>query len=72
MAKEIPIVDLSAFTSGGDLESRKQAARDFSEKCHPTGCIGISGHGVPVDMLEKAFDVSKKLFNLPYEEKYVQ
>lgn len=72
MAKEIPIVDLSAFTSGGDLESRKQAARDFAEKCHPTGCIGISGHGVPADMLEKAFQVSKKLFSLPYEEKYVQ
>lgn len=65
----IPIVDLSPFTSGQDLESRKQAARDFAENCHTTGCIGISGHGVPVDMLAGAFQLSKKLFCLPYEEK---
>lgn len=65
----IPIVDLSAFTSGGDLESRTQAARDFAEKCHATGCIGISGHGVPEATLEKAFQLSKKIFSPPYEEK---
>jgi isopenicillin N synthase-like dioxygenase len=65
----IPIVDLSPFTSAGDLESRKQAARDFAEKGHANGCVGISGHGVPSDMLEKAFQLSEKFFSLPYEEK---
>jgi len=65
----IPIVDISAFTCEGDFESRKQAALDFAEKCHPTGCIGISGHGIPAGVLENAFQLSKKLFSLPYEEK---
>lgn len=65
----IPIVDLSPFTSDGDLESRKQAARDFAEKCHPAGWIGISGHGISKDTLTEAFQLSNKLFSLPYEEK---
>lgn len=65
----IPVVDLSPFTSGGDLAARKQAARDFAEKAHATGCLGITGHGVPPEMLQKAFQLSKKFFSLPYEEK---
>jgi isopenicillin N synthase-like dioxygenase len=66
----VPIVDLSSFTSGGgDLESRKRAARDLAEKLLVNGCVGISGHGVPSDVLKEAFGVAKKLFDLPYEEK---
>lgn len=64
----IPIVDISAFTSGGDRESRV-VARNFAANCHGTGCIGISGHGILEATLEEAFELSKKLFDLPYEDK---
>jgi isopenicillin N synthase-like dioxygenase len=66
---EVPIVDVSPFASGGDLESRKKAAQDLAEKAHINGCVGISGHGVSPDLLEEAFAVTKKLFDLPYKEK---
>ncbi|KAF7865245.1 hypothetical protein EAF04_006222 [Stromatinia cepivora] len=65
----IPIVDLSPFTSGGDVESRKRAAKQLAEKIQINGSVGISGHGVPSDTLKEAFALVKKLFDLPYEEK---
>jgi isopenicillin N synthase-like dioxygenase len=65
----IPIVDLSPFTSGGDLESRRRAAKDLAEKGHINGSVGISGHGVSSDSLKAAFALVKKLFELPYEDK---
>jgi isopenicillin N synthase-like dioxygenase len=65
----VPVVDLSPFTSRGDLESRKRAAKDLAEKGQINGCVGISGHGVPTDELNEAFTVAKKLFDLPYEDK---
>jgi isopenicillin N synthase-like dioxygenase len=63
----VPVVDLSPFTSGGDLESRKRAANDLAEKGQINGCVGISGHGVPADELNEAFAVT--IFDLPYKDK---
>lgn len=65
----VPIVDLSPFTSSGDSNSRAQAAQDLSQKVRINGCVGIIGHGISPDMLAEAFQVNKKLFDLPYEEK---
>lgn len=67
----VPIIDLSPFTSGGDLESRNRVARELAEKAHNNGSVGIIGHGVPPEILENAFQISKKLFNLSYEDKCV-
>ena len=68
-AQTIPTVDISAFTSGGSLESRQEAAREFARCCQPHGCVGITGHSVPLELLEEAFQTSKRLFGLPLEEK---
>jgi len=65
----IPIVDLSPFTSASDPASRKQAAKDLAKKGQINGCVGITGHGIPLSVLAEAFGVSKALFDLPYEEK---
>ncbi|KAF4635091.1 hypothetical protein G7Y89_g3018 [Cudoniella acicularis] len=65
----VPIVDLSAFTSDSDIDLRKRAAKDLAEKVRINGCVGISGHGLPSKVLEEAFRVAKRLFDLPYEEK---
>jgi isopenicillin N synthase-like dioxygenase len=68
-ALSVPLVDLSPFTSGGDLESRKRAAKDLAEKGSINGSVGISGHGLSPATLKDAFGIAKKLFDLPYEEK---
>jgi isopenicillin N synthase-like dioxygenase len=66
---QVPIVDISPFTSGGTLSSRQKAAKQLAEKIHLNGSAGISGHGVSPDILHKAFALAKRLFDLPYEDK---
>lgn len=66
----VPIVDLSPFTSGHpDDEKMREAAGTLAKKLHQGGYVGISGHGVPPELLQQAFDMSKKFFDLPYEDK---
>ena len=65
----VPVVDLSAFTSSVDIEQRKKTAKLLAECCRLNGCVGIIGHGVPMDLLERAFTMSQRLFSLPLEDK---
>lgn len=65
----VPVVDLSAFRDGEDLEQREKTARLMAECCRLNGCVGITGHGVPMELLDRAFTMSKRLFDLPLEDK---
>ena len=67
--KSIPIVDLSSFATEGSTESRLESARALYKACHDLGFVQISGHGVKPELLEEAFDWSKKLYSLPHDEK---
>jgi isopenicillin N synthase-like dioxygenase len=58
---QVPIVDISPFTTGGDLSTRQEAAKQLAEKIHLNGSAGISGHGVSSDVLHEAFAIAKKL-----------
>lgn len=51
------------------MQSREEAARELARSCRPHGCVAVTGHGVPSALLKEAFDTSKKLFDLPLEEK---
>ncbi|CAG8960681.1 hypothetical protein HYFRA_00013449 [Hymenoscyphus fraxineus] len=66
---KVPIVDLSAFTANGGPESCRAAAKALAEQVHINGSCGITGHGLPSNVLEEAFAMTKKLFDLPYEDK---
>ena len=65
----VPVVDLSAFTYRADIEQRQKTARVLAEHCRLNGCVGITGHGVPNELVERAFTMSKKMFDLPLEDK---
>lgn len=65
----VPSVDISAFTSESDPTWRQQTAWDFAEKTVHNGCLIITGHGIPPDLLAAAFGASKTFFALPYEDK---
>ena len=65
----VQVVDLSAFIYGEDLEQREKTARVLADCCRLNGCVGITGHGVPMELLERAFVMSKRLFDLPLEDK---
>ena len=65
----IPTVDLSAFATEDNLESRLASARALNDACHDLGFVQIQGHGIEPELLREAFDWSKKLYSLPHSEK---
>ena len=65
----IPVVDLSPFTTGGNQAARRQVAQELAAKTRINGCVGLAGHGIPADMLEQAFDASRRFFSLSYDDK---
>ena len=65
----IPVVDLSAFSSNTDIEERKKTAIVLAQCCRLNGCVGIIGHGVPMELLGRAFTMSQRFLDLPLEDK---
>lgn len=65
----IPVVDLSPFSSSTNAEYRKKAAQDFTDACRRLGFVTVVGHGVSSKRLAEASSWSKKLFDLPFEDK---
>ena len=69
----IETVDLSHFnTSNGyrHLESeRLRAGKFLVESLHSFGFVNITGHGLSEQEMEEALAWTKRLFDLPYEEK---
>ncbi|MCJ1285324.1 hypothetical protein MMC26_004664 [Xylographa opegraphella] len=64
----IPVVDLSSFLTGGPVH-QQQAADQLAKACRDLGFVAITGHGVSNELLQEAFDWSRKLFELSHEEK---
>ena len=64
----IPVVDLSPFFTRG-AEHQQQTADQLAKACRDLGFVAITGHGVSSELLQEAFDWSRKLFELSHEEK---
>ena len=70
ISSSVPTVDFSPFIhSGTDLERRQKTARELAECCRRNGWVGITGHGVSGDLVVRAFDMSRRLFDLSREDK---
>ena len=67
--ESIPIVDLSSFAPGGSPKDRKRASQQLFEACSVLGFVNIIGHGMSDTAIDEAFTWSKRLFDLPHEEK---
>ena len=65
----VPVVDLSPFSQGSDSERRIEAAKALTGVCQSHGFVQVIGHGTPDDLIQEAFGWSKKLFDLPHQEK---
>ena len=69
-AASIPLVDLSPFLStNAPCSARQETAKEVADKCSQNGCLAITGHGIPHEFLDAAFNLQKKLFDLPMEDK---
>ncbi|KAI3759312.1 hypothetical protein L6452_07033 [Arctium lappa] len=65
----IPTVDLSPFFIVGDESGRKKAKESIAEACAEYGCFQIVNHGVPLDLMKQAMELSKTFFNYSDEVK---
>ncbi|KAK2995940.1 hypothetical protein RJ640_003732 [Escallonia rubra] len=65
----IPTVDLSPFFIDGNEDGKKAAMEVISRACSEFGFFQIVNHGIPDDLMLKAFELSKKFFSCPVEEK---
>ena len=67
---QIPCVDLSPFFASEINELAVQHSADrLVAVCQRYGFATVIGHGVSQDLLDEAFSWSKKLFDLPHEDK---
>jgi isopenicillin N synthase-like dioxygenase len=62
----IPVVDVSPYLSGKDKQG---VARQVAEACETSGFFAVSGHGVDAALIGEMYDVSRRFFELPLEEK---
>ncbi|KAM0033027.1 putative flavanone 3-dioxygenase [Helianthus debilis subsp. tardiflorus] len=65
----IPTVDLSPFFTAGDDSGRKRAKDTIAEACTDFGFFQIVNHGVPLDLMNQAMELSKTFFNYSDEVK---
>lgn len=62
--RTIPLVDLSTYLTGNDLE-RKEFVAGIGEAFSKVGFVGVKNHGVPKELIEKFYDAAKAFFALP-------
>lgn len=65
----IPTVDLSPFFTPGDDEGKKKAKDLIHQACSAYGFFQVVNHGVPLELMTRAMEVSKTFFEFPDEEK---
>src|SRR5437870_12764349 len=64
----VPIIDIAPFLAG-TADGKRQVAAQVGRACEEIGFLTIVGHGVPADLVQRTYDVSRRFFDLPLEEK---
>ncbi|GMJ02834.1 FLAVONOL SYNTHASE, flavonol synthase 1 [Hibiscus trionum] len=66
---QIPTVDLSPFFTEDDEDGKNKAMEIITKACSEHGFFQIVNHGVPVELLQRALELSRVFFEYPSEEK---
>lgn len=69
MTSNIPVVDFANFTNISDSAERLSIAKSLVSACQHVGFVYIINHGLPTDLIDNAFEKSKRLFALDHEAK---
>lgn len=62
--RAIPLVRLSQFTQGSPSE-RTAFVQELGNAFHHTGFVGVAGHGVPQELVDKFYAEANAFFALP-------
>ena len=65
---EIPIVDVSPMING-EPDGTERVGREVAKACDTLGFFYAVNHGVPIDVVEGAFEQSERFFAWPLEER---
>lgn len=66
--RTIPLVDLSQFATG-DEATRTAFVRELGKAFHEIGFVGVTGHGIPKQLIDDFYAAAKAFFALPLEQK---
>ena len=66
--RTIPLVDLSKFEKGDDAQRNAFIAK-LGEAFHNIGFVGVTGHGIPKDLIDDFYVAAKQFFALPVDVK---
>ena len=66
--RRVPVIDIAPFLAGSP-EGKRRVANEVGSACEEIGFLIVKGHGVPRDLVEEMYDVSKRFFALPLDEK---
>jgi isopenicillin N synthase-like dioxygenase len=66
--QQIPVVDLAAARTG-DLRARQAVAKRIDDICREIGFFTITGHGVPLEVMDSLRAHAHAFFALPLDEK---
>lgn len=64
----IPVIDIGPF-AGGDLRTRERIAAQVAHAVENIGFLCVTGHGVPVELMERLRAGAWEFFALPEETK---
>ncbi|MFK7804130.1 MAG: isopenicillin N synthase family dioxygenase [Anaerolineae bacterium] len=62
----IPIIDIGPYLDGSD---KAGVAQQIGRACEEIGFFTISGHGIPVELIQQANDAARTFFDLSIAEK---
>ena len=65
----LPVIDIAALMSGGDVSGRTEVATRIEAACRDTGFFYIRGHGVTDEVVGRLDAASRRFFALPSEAK---
>ncbi|KAK3039332.1 LOW QUALITY PROTEIN: hypothetical protein RJ639_028732 [Escallonia herrerae] len=68
-ASSIPTVDFSPFLKEGDADGKEKVREEVSKACLEYGFFQLVNHGVPLDLMNGALELSKTFMECPIEEK---
>ena len=66
--RTIPLVDLSKFVNG-TAEERQAFVDKLGKAFHETGFVGVVGHGISKDLIDRFFSNANNFFGLPVPTK---
>lgn len=65
----LPVIDISTFRADPESSAAKPVIAELLSACHEVGFAYITGHGIDTNLDVELFNVARKFFALPVEQR---